>query len=310
MLSAPYFDDVAAGPPGGEAFWATAKDGVRVRAGVWKAGNRGTVLIFPGRTEYVEKYSIAARHLADLGYSSVAIDWRGQGLTDRPKHNRRSGHVNDFNDYQSDVEALLQLCKDQDLPRPYHLIAHSMGGLIGLRTLMTRDVFASAAFSAPMWGLPLLPHMRLGAWVLGSFATTLGFGERIAPASGKVADPAAAPFDGNLLTNDRDTFEWMKRQIITYPDLALGGPSLSWVWAALREMHGLARRAAPSTPCLTFLGTNEAIVDPDAIHVRLASWTGAELEMIEGAKHEPMMEGEAARNRMFARMDAHFAAHG
>ena len=52
---APLFDDVRAGPDTGAAYWATTSDGVRVRLGVWpKADARGTVLLFPGRTEYIE----------------------------------------------------------------------------------------------------------------------------------------------------------------------------------------------------------------------------------------------------------------
>ncbi|MEL6587669.1 MAG: alpha/beta fold hydrolase, partial [Pseudomonadota bacterium] len=95
--------------------------------------------MFPGRTEYVEKYSDAAAHLAAAGYASAAIDWRGQGLTTRPRHNKRIGHVEDFHDYQKDVQAMLAVCEAEELPRPYMLLGHSMGGLIGLRAVMDRD---------------------------------------------------------------------------------------------------------------------------------------------------------------------------
>ena len=39
------------------------------------------------------------------------------------------------------------------LPRPWRLLAHSMGGTIGLRALTRGVPVAAAVFSAPMWGI-------------------------------------------------------------------------------------------------------------------------------------------------------------
>jgi lysophospholipase len=278
---------------------------------VFPEGAAGTVFLFPGRTEWVEKYSDAAMHLGRHGYASLALDWRGQGLTERPRHDRMVGHVRDFAEYQRDVRAAMAHAEAADLPRPWFLLGHSMGGAIGLRSLTESLAFAGTAFSAPMWGLPLVPHMRLAAWTLSHLGAVLGFGERLTPSNGKVADPSVAPFDGNLLTRDPEMFAWMQAQLRADPDLALGGPSLGWLRAALREMHALARMTAPRhVPVLAILGTDEGIVDPDAIHLRLASWEGAELEMVEGARHEPLMEGDALRGRLYDRIAAHFDAAG
>ena len=58
--------------------------GVRIRVGLWhRQGPAGTVLLFPGRTEYVEKYGRTARLLAARGLATLVIDWRGQGIADR-----------------------------------------------------------------------------------------------------------------------------------------------------------------------------------------------------------------------------------
>ena len=81
--AAPLFPQ-ADGPQGGVAQWLTTSDGVRVRVAVWgRDAPKGTVLLFPGRTEYVEKYGRAAGDLLARGFATVAIDWRGQGLADR-----------------------------------------------------------------------------------------------------------------------------------------------------------------------------------------------------------------------------------
>ncbi|WP_055665065.1 alpha/beta fold hydrolase [Jannaschia seosinensis] len=279
---------------------------MRLRAVLWpRADACGTVLLMQGRTEYVEKYSDAARELADRGFASAAVDWRGQGLSPRPERDPRVGHVNNFRDFQRDVDAFVELCEAEDMPRPWILLGHSMGGMIGFRTLKRRpNLFSRAVFSAPMWGLPLAPHRRFLGWTVSAAASAIGLGESAAPRSGKVADPAAAPFEGNLLTTDPKMFAWMKRQITVHPQLALGGPSLAWVLAAFREMHRSAREAAPDLPCLTFLGDDEDIVDPDAIHVRMASWPQSTLEIVPGARHEVLMGDPEMRRRAFDRIAA------
>ncbi|MFZ9133728.1 MAG: alpha/beta fold hydrolase, partial [Gemmobacter sp.] len=171
LEQAPLRADLAQGPEGAEAFRVRAADGVAVRLVVWpRPGARGSVLILPGRTEYAEKYGPVAADLARAGLAAAAIDWRGQGLADRLLPDPMKGHVGHFAEYQADLDAcLLALAarEGDDLPRPRLMLAHSMGGAIGLRALLRgAGGFAAAAFSAPMWGLSLGGGRALG-WALG-----------------------------------------------------------------------------------------------------------------------------------------------
>ena len=131
--AAPLFAEVALGPDGGHALWLTASDGVQLRLGIWPDGDKGTVLILPGRTEYIEKYGRAAEDLRRRGYATAVLDFRGQGLASRPHPDRMVGHVDDFDEYQRDLDAMLATVRSLDLPQPYYMLAHSMGGCIGLR---------------------------------------------------------------------------------------------------------------------------------------------------------------------------------
>ena len=80
MELAPFDHALAEGPESARAYWITAADGVRLRVAVWPKDNaRGTIVLFPGRTEYVEKYGRVAEELTAAGYAVTAIDWRGQG---------------------------------------------------------------------------------------------------------------------------------------------------------------------------------------------------------------------------------------
>lgn len=132
LSPAPLFNEIAKGPEGGQAKWMVAEDGVRVRVGHWlprpdpshspQVSAEGTIFIFPGRTEYIEKYGPTADALTREGYAVVSIDWRGQGIADRLLPDRRLGHVADFLDYQLDVTAAMEYGEAHDLPRPWYLI--------------------------------------------------------------------------------------------------------------------------------------------------------------------------------------------
>jgi len=309
MQAAPLFDDIAGGPEGGAAHWLTTADGTRIRVGHWPlARAKGTILIFPGRTEFVEKYGRAAADFQARGYASLAVDWRGQGIADRLMDNRAIGHVGTFRDYQHDVAATVAHAEALGLPRPYFLLGHSMGGCIGLRALIEGLDVAAAMFSAPMWGVQMSPALRPLAWGLSAASTPLGFDRMIAPGQSEESYVTRIDFAENTLTGDADMFAMLQSQLKAQPDLGLGGPSLRWLNTSLREMHHLSTLPSPSIPCITFLGTDEAIVDPWRIRSRMAKWPGGMLRVIEGGKHEMLMDAPEMRNQLFDETVALFDA--
>ncbi len=307
MEKAPLFDDIAEAPHGGAAHWLTTSDGLRIRVGHWKpADAKGTVLIFPGRTEFVEKYGATAKALYDRGYASLAIDWRGQGIADRLLTNRAIGHVGHFTDYQMDVAAVVAHAKALDLPRPYFLIGHSMGGCIGLRALIEGLDVKAAMFSAPMWGIQMSTALRPVAWGLSAVSTPLGFDQSLAPGQFEQSYVLRADFEGNTLTNDPEMFKKLRKQLNTHPDLALGGPSLRWLNTSLREMHNLSLAPSPDLPCITFLGSDEAIVDPGRIQSRMRQWAGGALHTIAKGQHEMLMDAPRIRKTIIDQTTALF----
>ncbi len=307
--TAPYHADIA-GNPDGICHWLTTVDGVRIRVGHWPVKNAvGTVLLFPGRTEYVEKYGRTAAEFAKRGFACVAIDWRGQGIADRLLENRAVGHVDVFEDYQLDARAMLDHIKTLDLPKPYHLLGHSMGGCIGLRSIYDGLAVESAVFSAPMWGIKMSPALRPIAWGLSSVSKPLGFGGVFAPGQQAETYVLRATADDNTLTSDATNFDILQNQLKVQPELALGGPSLHWLNEALREMRYLAQQPSPDLPCVTFLGSEEAIVDPVRIHERMDNWARGELVMLEDGRHEVLMESQSIRALVLDGAAALFKAH-
>jgi lysophospholipase len=307
-VPAPYFDAIAHGPEGSSAYWVEATDGIRLRVGVFPTQKqaRGTILLFPGRTEYIEKYGKTAKAFADLGYTTVAIAWRGQGIADRLLNDGRIGHVESFDDYQTDVTAVMALVDELDLPGPRHLIGHSMGGCIGLRALYNGLDVVSCAFTGPMWGIRLSAPLRPAAWAIGAMTTKTGFGHKLSPGTTYESYLLAEPFDDNMLTKDRHMWDYMRDQVAEQPGLQLGGPSLQWLFEALLETRTLDHKASPSQPCLCYLGTNERIVDVDRIQTRMQRWSNGKLEMIEHGEHEVLMDNAQIRDQIAQQMVDHF----
>ncbi|MCH2163390.1 MAG: alpha/beta hydrolase [Marinovum sp.] len=305
--TAPYFENMAQAPKGGACHWIEVDDGVRVRVGHWPLeGARGSVLIFPGRTEYVEKYGPTAQACHGLNLAAAAIDWRGQGIADRLHNDPRAGHVGDFDDYQRDVRAYLEHVRSLGMPEPYYMLAHSMGGCIGLRALYKGLPVDAVAFTAPMWGIGLHPVLRPTAWVVGWTSQQLGLAHLYAPSTGPESYVASAPYEDNTLTTDPTMFTFMKDQVTERPDLQLGGPSIHWLREALVECNTLARMPSPDLSCLTFLGRQERIVHPRRILDRMAAWPNGTLQMIENAEHEVLMERPAVRALIFEQLADHF----
>lgn len=287
MNNAPYLGD---GPETGQATWVQTPDKVQIRAVWWpKDGARGTVFLLPGRTEHAEKYGPTAALLARAGFASTALDWRGQGLAQRLLADPLKGHVGRFSDYQTDLDAWLAAAAH--LPKPWFMLAHSMGGAIGLRGLMRGLPFEAAGFSAPMWGILVPGRRQRGYATLTGIARLVGMGAQYAPApaTGPVVYLETADFEDNSLTTDLETWRWMQGQVRAEPRLNLAGPTLGWLAQALRECLALARLPSPEIPAVTGLGGNERIVDSPAILDRMSRWPGGHLVQIPGAEHELLM---------------------
>ena len=309
MEIAPLYDDVAMAPEGGAAYWLNTVDAVRIRVGVWDKGEKGTVFLFTGRTEYIEKYGQTAAQLQARGYAMITQDWRGQGLSDRLLDDPAKGHVMHFTDYQHDVAAMVDAARELNLPEPFYLLAHSMGGTIGLRALINGLDVKAAAFSAPMWGILFSAPVKPLALGLSWSYRSIGLGHKYAPGTSANSYVVTAPFSGNQLTTDPEMYAYMQNQAKTYPQLPLGGPSMHWLFEALTDCNSLATLPSPDIPTISFLGSNERIIDSKAVVSRMQNWPKGQLVMLDGAEHEVLMENPSIRGAALDQMCRLFQEH-
>ncbi len=293
---------------GGAAYWVRAEDGLRLRVAAWDGdwAENGSVLIFPGRTDYIEQFAHSIGEFQRRGYATLAIDWRGHGLSDRVASNPRIGHVGRFSDYQMDVAAMFRAARDLGLPKPWYIVAHSMGGGIALRSLLNGVPVSGCAFTAPMWGIDLPSAVHSVALPITFIAQALGMTEKFAPGHSADIKVLKIGFEVNTMTSDQERYAYLAELARDFPDAQTGGPSMGWLRQALLELRSLAKLDSPDVPCIAFCGDPEDTIDAGAIKSRMARWPNGALVIIPGAKHELMMEALEIRSAVFEQMIGFF----
>ncbi|SHF67380.1 MULTISPECIES: alpha/beta hydrolase [Litoreibacter] len=310
MERAPFYSEIADAPANGRAHWIYTEDGLRLRVAIWKAENpeKGSILVFPGRTEFVETFGRTVADFEKFGYSSFVIDWRGHGLSDRVAEDPITGHVNRFSDYHKDVAAMIKAAHELDLPKPWYLVGNSMGACIGLRALIDGLPVAACAFCAPMWDIELSPVQRLAAWPVSWTAQMVGKGQTYAPGHSGESYILSVGFPDNRRTNDPDMYQYMVNQAQKAPDLHTGGPSMGWLYQTLTETRSLSKMPSPELPCITFCPDHDELISVPAVRERMARWPGGRIEIIQDAKHNLLLEPPEIRESVMTKICELFSA--
>jgi len=300
-------------PPGAEIAALRASDGTLLRCACWRgeAGRAGTVAILPGRSEFIEKYFETITDLTRRGFAVAALDWRGQGGSQRELSDPRKGHIDDFSLYRRDLDALFEHLNDQNLPRPWYALAHSMAGAILLDAVADGETrFTRGVLSAPMVGLYGLPSQTTAQFAVRAL-NLFGLGGAYLPGSKGHAPSLFDPFPGNPLTSDPERYQRCAASLIAGPDLALGAPTTAWAAAAFRLMRRFADPEfglAIACPLLFINAGADSIVSPPVAEELASRIRGASSITIPGARHEILFEQDRYRSQFWAAFDAFIPA--
>jgi lysophospholipase len=303
LEDAPLYAELASAPDGGRAFWVRSKDGVRLRVAVWSGQARGTVVILPGRAEYIEKYGLVVGQLRQRGFNTVAIDFRGQGLADRLVSDPQSGFVRDFREYQDDLDAMLGHEAVAALPGPRFLLGHSMGGAIAYRALSQGKDAAGGVLIGPMYELMMRPTTKVFLRIASWLAVHTGQGLRYLPTTGPEPYVNWGEFQTNTLTTSEPDFRRLADIARAKPEMVIGGPSLTWVLAAMREASRLRELPVPQVPVLSMIGSDETLVKTDVVERITKAMPKGELLVFDGARHELLVEAPAIQTGVWKAFD-------
>jgi lysophospholipase len=283
-------------------------DGVAIRYARWQppAGRRGTVCIFQGRGEWIEKYFETVRDLRARGFAVATLDWRGQGLSDRMLSDRHKGYVRSFSDYDADLETFMREVVLPDCPPPLFALGHSTGATILIRAAHRgHRWFDRMVLIAPLIGLAGAGATPTASTIVRALRLT-GFGSMYVPGAAAAATETR-PFATNIVTSDPVRYARNAAVLEAEPMLAIGRPTVAWVDAAFRAMRTMSERSYPARirqPILIVSAGLDVVVSNAAIE-EFATYlrTGSHLEVV-GSKHELLMEQDRYRSQFWAAFDA------
>jgi len=294
-------------PDGAVVETIRAVDGVSLRCAHWRslsAMPKGTVCIFQGRSEFIEKYFEVIRDLRARGFAVATFDWRGQGGSDRLIEDGRLGHILDFDHYGRDLDAFMRQVALPECPLPFYALSHSMGAAILLSKLTShRAWFERVVASAPMIELSNKPP---AARLMARSLSALGLTRRIVP-GWSPAPVALRPFADNVVTSDVVRYDRAAAVARVAPRLMIGGPTIGWVRAAFGIMDSLGDPAFGKewrTPTLMLLAGDDQVVSTLAAEQCSRKLRGTKALVIAGARHEMLQEQDLLRNRFWAAFDA------
>ena len=283
-------------------------DGVSLRFARWAPppGRKGTVCLFQGRAEFIEKYFETVRDLRARGFAVATLDWRGQGLSGRALRNSRKGYVRDFSRYDVDLDTFIREVVLPDCPPPFFALAHSMGASILPRAAYQgHRWFDRIVLLAPMIALPGMRRSALTRTGVKALRL-IGLGGAYVP-GGDASVMMQRPFIGNLLTSDPVRYARNMAVVEAEPALSVGWPTVAWTDSAFKAMRQLWEPSFPTRirqPMLVIAAGHDQIVSTPAIDefaIRLRA--GSHL-IVPGSRHELLMEQDRFRMQALAAFDA------
>ncbi len=318
----------AAGLPmlGGYDVYASYRDS-SVRAHFWAAGEQArdpiekykiagavpvasnvqkTIVIFPGFTEFCEKYSKEVLDFHKRGYNVLVIDWPGQGQSGHFGRHPLAVHCDDFDHHLGAMDAVI-LKAGLD-GHNLILFGHSMGGHLALRYAVWRPCDVKAVIlTAPMMAPPLMPVWLLRA--ASCFLSNIGFARTYPPFHQVVPLDVARHYRvENTLTRDQRGYENQFVWFDDAPELRRSGPTVGWVNAAYRSCARYTLNpswlAQLDVPVLVFVAGDERIVFAPATNVSLPYIRNLQRVDYKGARHELMRELPEVTNALWQRIDA------
>lgn len=292
-------------PDGAIAGRIRTPDGIELRFARWDTPgrNRGTICLFNGRTEFIEKYFETVNELRRRGYAVATMDWRGQGHSSRQLPDPRKGHVKSLAEFETDVDAFMHQVVLANCPQPHFALAHSMGGATLLRVAHSgRQRFERIVLSAPMIDLAGLGGTLLARLVTRAMRLA---GRNEQYMLGGSVDRVAS-FEGNPLTSDPGRFARNAAIVAADPALGIGAPTVAWMNAAYDAI--LAFRAADypaqiTQPVLIVGAGADSVVSTEAGRQFAKRLPGGSHRRIEGARHEILQEQDILRAQFWDAFD-------
>ena len=274
-----------------------------LRLGQWqleaKRGEKGQVVVLPGRGDFLEKYSPLAAFLNAHGYRVTSLDWPGQGASGRLGRHPQAGHIDSYDDYVAALQVCLKTYALTDKPQTW--VAYSMGALVAMQAVLEHAYLVKGlVLLSPLFGFTEMPERVLRT--LANTMCALGFARRFALGEGPT-DVDAWRIEDSQVSSSPTAFAAFRGFLQRHPDYLIGGSTWGWVRASLAAFETLKRAdfGVLQLPTLLLSARSEQTVSREAqrlIARRLPNATFVELP----GKHDLLLGESEAVEALFRRV--------
>ncbi|MAS87690.1 MAG: hypothetical protein CMH30_06925 [Micavibrio sp.] len=289
-----------------------AQSGRNIRHGFLKTPQAmATIVIFPGMSEFIEKYFELSRELQSWGYNVFIFDWPNQGLSTRYLSETMRRHSLGFDTELVDIYEMLQhvLPKNQ----PLYMLGHSMGGHMALRYFESYidPRFQKLAVSAPMLDINIQPAiLKAIAPTLARFFVLIGMGSSYV-LGGRDWDFNFHSKNAEMLSHDEPRNMLHRAWYLRNIKLQLGSATFAWLNEAFLSCEHLADPAHLKNidvPVLMITAGNDTIVDNKTVPHFIEHISTIEHLNIADSYHEIFMESDTYRDIALNRLKEFFTS--
>lgn len=129
-------------------FQLQVSDGIKLFAREWKAENtqKGVLCLVHGLGEHSGRYAHVAEIVTSSGYSMLAFDLRGHGMS-----HGKPGHAVSYDILMDDIGILIDEASRRFPGHPCFLYGHSMGGNLVLNYALRRKPYLTGVIATSPW---------------------------------------------------------------------------------------------------------------------------------------------------------------
>lgn len=275
------------------SFYLKNPDGHKIYGEYYKRNDtisKGSIMISHGFTESCDKYKEIIYYLYNEGYNICIMDHRNHGRSrDSQSENScpSATHINHFQDYVNDLNVVIENALKKELPGPYYLYAHSMGGAIAALYLEQHpNVFSKVVLNAPMFEINRGGLSYVVAKTTARILCLLGKREEFLP--GQQPFSPQEDFE-NSATNCYTRYRYYYDHQCANSHLQNGGSSCGWTLEAFKADEKLLKKkncAKIKIPILLFQAEHDTFVLPGGQDLFIEAVPNGRTIFVPDAKHE------------------------
>ena len=259
------------------------------------------MIILPGKTCNDAWKKFIALKFVSHGFDVFVLDFRGQGRSQRLVPNPQMIHVDNFNDYLLDLEALVSSKPIKGMP--IYLYGHSMGGLVALLALKKSKINCTAAIlEAPMIGINTSPVPSFLAHPLAWFTVKVLKKAKDYCITQSDYNAKKNVFSDNKCSHSEELYNQFIHLQERDKTMVPRGPSWGWIFASFRAIREFLKDLKPQYTLKTkiFIGTagDDRVVDT-AHNEKVALSFHAIHKVYAGAWHSLQHDSKITREAFF-----------